>query len=142
MNFNSPIINRLRSNRNYQETNMLKKTVKRKKKSVNEDVEFHEIVDQICTPLAPSTSTSNFEEDFLSGFCFDQEDSYENFIVSDFDKLDLNSDLKTEESWYVSFSKRNGYKLYSYGYCYTAEKQCYMHYCRIKNRLLTKNYFE
>ncbi|CAF1135287.1 unnamed protein product, partial [Brachionus calyciflorus] len=44
-----------------------------------------------------------------------------NSLVSQINKLEIN-EFESEEAWYISFSQRKCYKLYSFGHCYTVEK--------------------
>ena len=129
MNLNSPIINRLRSNKSYNVSNLA--ASKSKIKSKNTGVgDFQSVVEQLCFKEPVETC------DFLSNFDFDDDDLYnyetsiikvqvQDSLADQINNLNLNSEFDSnEEAWYLSGTgtQRKDYKLYSFGCRYTVEK--------------------
>ncbi|CAF0740712.1 unnamed protein product [Brachionus calyciflorus] len=133
MSQNSPLVSKLRSNKNYKVSSLIEPKKKRKQYHVVQD-DLSSVVNNICSSICSSSNSvpnvSHEEEEFLSKIELNQEDlviekiSDNNQIVSIVDvmnQLVLDDDLK-ENSWRLFKTQKNGYKLYSIGYTYTVDK--------------------
>ncbi|CAF1126577.1 unnamed protein product [Brachionus calyciflorus] len=120
-NINSPLVKRLRSNKNYHLFNVKSKIIASSSETQNN---FENLVDQLCDQpknFIEGDSENYIEEIFLSGFqlyVFDNDEKNVIDMVQNFEKIELNSD----EEWLLSCSQRKSYKLYSNGHCYVVDK--------------------
>lgn len=135
-NCNSPIISKLRSNKNYRPTVSLIANKQRVKPSqVVSQVpvqDFDHLVNQICEPCELEDVVR--DEELFANFDFEDEPfdsegfNYNNISIADRIKDNLVNQMNNlklddkSETWHLSISQKNGYKLYSLGYCYVVDK--------------------
>lgn len=135
MNINSPIVKRLRSNKNYKASNLVS-TSKNKQANIVAENDFQTVVEQLChsetiiEQIDNETIDDFFSKLDIEDFCVSNDNSdcsksskSQDSLVDQINNLNLNSDFdSSEEAWYLSHSQRKGYKLYSFGCRYTVEK--------------------
>ncbi|RNA38784.1 hypothetical protein BpHYR1_049580 [Brachionus plicatilis] len=128
MNYNSPFVNKLRSNKNYKPTDprISKKKVRSEKR---DDIDFELLIDKACCSNVNVNIEVQEDENFLSNISFELEEdevkdvANENLVDNVMDKFNnLALTATTELTWDLQKSQLGGYKLFSLGYGYLVEK--------------------